>query len=78
MGVRYKAGYLFSASILAQVISTSFGAETIKLSDKVIKHLKAHPELAPPYPKLDKKTLRILAYSEASLHDNGDSTSQLG
>lgn len=68
----------FAASRLAQVTSTSFDPGTIKLCNKVIKHLKAHPELALRYPKLDKKTLRILAYSDASLHNNGDSTSQLG
>jgi hypothetical protein len=68
----------FAASRLAQGTTSSFGPETIKLSNKVIKHLKAHPELALRYPKLDKKTLRILAYSDASLHNNGDSTSQLG
>jgi hypothetical protein len=68
----------FAASRLAQVTSTSFDPETIKLCNKIIKHLKAHPELALRYPKLDKKTLRILAYSDASLHNIGDSTSQLG
>jgi hypothetical protein len=68
----------FAASRLAQVTSTSFGPETTKLSNKVIKNLKAHPELALRYPKLDKKTLRILAYSDASLHNNGDSSSRLG
>jgi Reverse transcriptase (RNA-dependent DNA polymerase) len=68
----------FAASRLAQVTANSFSAGTITLSNKVIKHLKTHPELALRYPKLDKSTLRILAYSDASLHNNEDLSSQLG
>jgi hypothetical protein len=62
----------FAASRLAQATSTLFDPETIKFSNKVIKHLKAHPELALRYRKLNKKALRILAYSDSSLHNNGD------
>jgi transposase InsO family protein len=68
----------FAASRLAQVTSQSFCAETLHLSNKAIKHLKANPELALRYPRLDKSTLRLLAYTDASLHNNGDFTSHLG
>jgi hypothetical protein len=68
----------FSASRLAQTIATSFSPETIKLCNKVIKNLKAYRGLTLRYPKLDKSSLRLLAISDASLHNNEDLTSQLG
>jgi hypothetical protein len=48
------------------------------MSNNVIKHLKTHPELALRHHKLDKSTLRILSYSDASLYNNKDLSSQLG
>jgi hypothetical protein len=40
--------------------------------------LKAYPQLTLRYPKLEKSSLRLLAHSDASLHNNEDLTSQLG
>jgi hypothetical protein len=39
--------------------------------------MKSHLELALRYPELYKRTLRILAYSDASLQNNSDASSQL-
>jgi transposase InsO family protein len=68
----------FSVSRLAQTIASTFDKTVVALANKVIKHLKSHPELALRYPELDKRTLRLLAYSDASLHNNSDTSSQLG
>jgi hypothetical protein len=40
--------------------------------------LKAYPGLTLRYRKLEKSSLRLLPYSDASLHNNEDLTSQLG
>jgi hypothetical protein len=68
----------YSVSRLAQTTASSFDSHTVVLANKVNKHLKSTPKLALQYPALDKTTLRILAYSDASLHNNVDLTSQLG
>ena len=68
----------FSVSQLAQTTVSKFDKYCLVLANKIIKHLKSDPELALRYPKLDKSTLRILAYTDASFHDNEDLSSQLG
>jgi Reverse transcriptase (RNA-dependent DNA polymerase) len=68
----------YSVSRLALTTASSFDAHTVVFANKVIRHLKLNPKLALRYPELDKTTLRLLAYSDASLHNNLDLSSQLG
>jgi Reverse transcriptase (RNA-dependent DNA polymerase) len=68
----------FAVSQLAQTTIHTFDRSTLVLANKIIKYLKSNLDIFLRYPKLDKSTLRLLAYSDASLHNNSDLSSQLG
>jgi hypothetical protein len=67
-----------AVSQLAQTTIETFDRSSLVLANKIIKYLKSNVDLFLRYPKLDKSTLRLLAYSDASLHNNADLSSQLG
>lgn len=65
---------------LAQVTPKMFGADSQKYltsASSTVQYLKDH-KLHLKYPKFDKNTLRIRAYSDASHASNADGSSQLG
>ena len=62
----------------AQVTPSTFGAEKIKSFNTTIKHLQKTPERCLQYAPLDKSTLHLRVYAEASFAGNDDLSSQLG
>jgi hypothetical protein len=62
----------------AQVTPTTYAKESYKLLNKVIKYLKMTKDIQLQYPKLELAPLYLAVYSDASLHNNQDHTSQIG
>lgn len=66
---------------LTQVTDRMFPEDAlthVKALNHVIKHLKRTQDMAIKYPVLDRDTLRLKCYSDASYADNADGSSQLG
>lgn len=63
---------------LAQVSEAAFDATAIKSLNALISRAKALHELSLSYPKLDKTTLQLRAYADASFATNRDHSSQVG
>ena len=62
----------------AQVTASTFRKEHIKELNKAIKHANATKTLSLMYAPLDKETLHLLVYADASFASNDDLSSQLG
>lgn len=67
-----------AVSILSQVTDKTFENTTYKLVNKVIKHLKATPNLGLVFPKLDIASVYLLVYSDAATNSGSDYKCQLG
>jgi len=62
----------------AQVTSTSFCNRHIQEFNKAVKYAKATKELGLSYSHLDKDSLHLRVYADASFASNDDLSSQLG
>jgi hypothetical protein len=67
-----------SVSMAAQVTDITFEENHVKALNDVIKFLKATPNIFLRYSPLDRRTLRMVVYSDASLNNLVDNRSQLG
>ena len=70
-----------SVALLAQVTEEIYLEERekhIKKLNSVVSHLEKNPKFILRYPKLDKDSLHISVYSNASYCSNTDGSSQLG
>ena len=63
---------------LAQVREGDYGVENVKAANQVIKYVLNNAEKGIAIPKLDMNTLSIEVYTDASLANNSDLSSQLG
>ena len=63
---------------MAQATEKTFGHESIKLVNKIIKHLQNTISIRMKYPKLDPISLHLTVYSDDSFNSNNDNSSQLG
>ena len=66
-----------TVSMAAQATEKIFGHESIKLVNKIIKHLQNTITIRVKYPKLDPVSLYLTVYSDASFNNNNDNSSQL-
>eukprot|EP00171_Calliarthron_tuberculosum_P023435 IDg23435t1 len=62
----------------AQVTSTSFELRHVKELNKAIRYAKSSTRVCLSYPKLEKSTLHLRTYADASFATNDDGSSQLG
>ena len=67
-----------SVSMAAQVTDTTFEEKHVKELNDVIKFLKATPKIFLRSPPLDRHTLRMVVYSDASFNNLVENRSQLG
>jgi hypothetical protein len=67
-----------SVSMAAQATDITFEENHVKALNDVIKFLKATPNIFLRYSPLDRRTLRMVVYSDASLNNLVDNRSQLG
>lgn len=70
-----------AAAKAAQVTEDLFKADANghrKVINKIVQHLHQHPETVFQFPKLDKDSLHLRVFADASFAENVDNTSQLG
>ncbi len=70
-----------SVALLTQVTEDVFNTDRstyVKKINAIVKHLKTNPDVTLKYPKLDKESLQLTVYSDASFATNKDLSSQLG
>lgn len=63
---------------MAQVAEQAFGPDAVRALNTVIKRAKAGDDLRLMYPALDRSTLRLRVYVDASFAGNADLSSQVG
>jgi hypothetical protein len=70
-----------STEKLSQVTESIFNKERqdcVKQLNKIVSHVHKNADVVLRYPKLDKESLRLRVYADASFASNRDETSQLG
>ena len=65
-------------SIIGSYRQEDMSAEVIKMINEKVKFLKSTKDVTLTFPALDRKTLRLVVYSDASFANRKDKTSQLG
>ena len=76
--VHSRSDIAFAVSMEARATERIFGHASIKLLNKIIKHLQNTISIRMKYPKLDPISLYLVVYSDASFNNNKDNSSQLG
>lgn len=66
-----------SIAIIAQVTKESFSSKSIKIINKIVNHLRNHPNVSLKYQPLDLESLRIQVCSDAAFANPDDLKSQL-
>ena len=67
-----------SASFASQVAARTFSLESVKLLNRMVRHLKNTASTLLKYSKLDLESLHLVVYSDSSFRNLPDRKSQLG
>lgn len=67
-----------AVSFMGQTTEQSFTDSSIKLANRVIRHLKNTPDLTLQFHKLDQESLSMVVYADASFNNCVNNRSQLG
>jgi hypothetical protein len=79
--VHTRPDVAYCANTAAQITSEQWNLSSggaIKRLNSTIRRLRHSPEESLRFPKLDRKTLRIFVFADASFANNDDVTSQMG
>ena len=71
--VHSRPDIAFAVSTAAQATEKTFGYESIKLINKIIKHLPNTNSIRVKYPQLDQTSLSLTVYSDASFSNDNSS-----
>jgi hypothetical protein len=67
-----------AVSFLQQVVQEKYSTESLKAFNRVVLHLQRTPKVVLKFPPLDRESLRLVVYADASFHNCSDNASQLG